>query len=177
MTFIFIPSGTVDTPSLRGRIQAQPDPEQVWFILPNHRRCYSGSTVGNPGGWVTKDSQSVKWNSFLSLWYTSGLQRFHGQTENWQNVHSWRGGTTVRVPGLRRGECAQTSMSVVLVYEHVWPPGYHRRAWDPDTMSLSNNLNAFTIREDTDFGGQRQIPAFLGIQWKWNYIQCSSRCL
>lgn len=28
--FFYIFSGTVDTPSLRERIQAQPDPEQVW---------------------------------------------------------------------------------------------------------------------------------------------------
>lgn len=32
--------GTVDTPSLRGRIQAQPDPEQVLWILLDLTRCF-----------------------------------------------------------------------------------------------------------------------------------------
>ncbi len=68
----YVFSGTVDTPSLRGRIQAQPDPEQVWqdsdsFNLINR---YTLSLVTNKKKSVwpsVEDNVCYNCNSSLSL--------------------------------------------------------------------------------------------------------------
>lgn len=69
----------------------------------------------------------------------------------------------MRVPGLRRGECVQTSMSVVQ-YMSMCDPWLQQKSVRSRYFVVVQQFYSFTIQDDTDFVGQRQIPAFLGIK-------------